>query len=125
MSPQRIQRSRAKGWRMPAGARYVGRPSVWGNPYVVVRTGKTQWDVCGPYSYSSLATFHSRTGAEARADAVERFNLLIEHNRDPWGVDRIRSELQGLDLMCWCPLDQPCHADVLLGLANRPEGDTL
>lgn len=29
--------------------------------------------------------------------------------------------LRGHDLACWCPLDQPCHADVLLELANRPE----
>jgi hypothetical protein len=27
--------------------------------------------------------------------------------------------LRGRDLACWCPLDQPCHADVLLELANR------
>lgn len=30
----------------------------------------------------------------------------------------VRAELAGKDLMCWCPLDQPCHADVLLELAN-------
>lgn len=31
--PKRIQRKRTKGWRMPEGAFYVGRPSKWGNPY--------------------------------------------------------------------------------------------
>lgn len=41
--------------------------------------------------------------------------------RDPWGADRIRNELAGFDLACWCPLDQPCHADVLLEIANRGE----
>ena len=30
----------------------------------------------------------------------------------------IRRELSGRDLACWCPVDQPCHADVLLELAN-------
>lgn len=34
------------------------------------------------------------------------------------GVDEIRAELAGRDLACWCPLDKPCHADVLLELAN-------
>lgn len=34
-------------------------------------------------------------------------------------VDDIRRELAGHDLACWCPLDQPCHADVLLALANE------
>ena len=33
--PKRIQRSRSKGWKMPANAIYDGRPTVWGNPYVV------------------------------------------------------------------------------------------
>lgn len=28
-------------------------------------------------------------------------------------------ELRGKNLACWCPLNQPCHADVLLKLANR------
>lgn len=32
-------------------------------------------------------------------------------------------ELRGRDLVCWCPLDQPCHADVLLELANRGPSD--
>ena len=36
-------------------------------------------------------------------------------------LDDIRSELRGKNLACWCPLDQPCHADVLLELANAPE----
>ena len=31
--PKRIQRQRTKGWRMPEGAVYVGRPSRWGNPF--------------------------------------------------------------------------------------------
>ncbi|MBO0882015.1 MAG: DUF4326 domain-containing protein, partial [Mycobacterium sp.] len=33
--------------------------------------------------------------------------------------DQIRAELRGHDLACWCPLEQPCHADVLLAIANR------
>lgn len=32
------------------------------------------------------------------------------------------SALRGKDLACWCPLDQPCHADVLLELANKERG---
>jgi hypothetical protein len=32
--------------------------------------------------------------------------------------DDVREQLAGRDLACWCPLDQPCHADVLLELAN-------
>ena len=35
--PRRIQRKRTKGWRMPEGAVYVGRPTKWGNPYPVMQ----------------------------------------------------------------------------------------
>lgn len=40
MSPKRIQRTRLKGWRMPEGAVYVGRPSEWGNPFSAMEIGK-------------------------------------------------------------------------------------
>lgn len=33
-------------------------------------------------------------------------------------VEDVRRELAGKDLACWCPLDQPCHADVLLEISN-------
>lgn len=33
-------------------------------------------------------------------------------------ADAIRADLRGRDLACWCRLDQPCHADVLLEMAN-------
>ena len=36
-------------------------------------------------------------------------------------ADEYRAELAGKNLACWCPLDQPCHADVLLEIANREE----
>lgn len=28
------------------------------------------------------------------------------------------AELRGKDLACFCPLDKPCHADVLIEIAN-------
>ena len=34
-------------------------------------------------------------------------------------VEDVERELHGRDLACYCPLDEPCHADVLLELANR------
>ena len=118
-APRRIQRQRTKGWRMPENTVYVGRPSVWGSPYVIHREGKVTWDVC--HYRSVLATYTSRTGEEARADAVYRLRQLLARGLDPWGKDRIRVELAGKNLACWCPLDQPCHADVLLEIANREE----
>jgi hypothetical protein len=102
--PERIQRKRTKGWRKPEGAVYVGRPSKWGNPYERGRwrylTGK-------------------RVGEFAdAADVVRMFESAAKSNAQT--LRTIRDELAGRDLMCWCPLDQPCHADVLLKLANAP-----
>lgn len=93
---KRIQRKRIKGWRMPANAVYVGRPTKWGNPY--------------PGSASKLDAY-------SRASAVEFYKLHLE--RHPELVAAAKRELSGKDLVCWCPLDQPCHADALLELTNR------
>jgi len=87
--PKRIQRQRTKGWRMPEGAIYVGRPSRWGNPYRVEDVGR-----------------------EVAVQLFAEFWGALELARDA------RRELRGRDLVCWCALDRPCHADVLLELAN-------
>lgn len=101
-TPRRIQRKRTRGWRMPAGAVYVGRPTKWGNPY---RIG------------------HYPLTAQRAVDLYRRW-LAGEQTgarRPPSAefLEAIRTELRGRDLVCWCPLDRPCHADVLLELANR------
>lgn len=102
--PVRIQRKRTRGWTMPEGAVYVGRPSRWGNPY---RVGD---GLC-----------------ETQADAVDYFRLWIEDGTNyvgegaPPDIADIRRELRGKDLACWCKPGDPCHADVLLAIANEEE----
>jgi hypothetical protein len=94
-TPKRIQLRRTKGWRKPDGAIVVVRPSKWGNPYRLDR-GIT------------------------RDEVVRRFGL----DRHQFGYpsdEEVRAELAGHDLACFCPLDQPCHADVLLRIANDRE----
>ena len=113
-APRRIQRKRTKGWQMPDGAVYVGRPTKWGNPF--------------PFSAAEEAGY-------TRHGAVSAFEDWLAGN--PWacGSDKFEAkrqaildslpELRGRDLACWCPLvDEegnpvPCHADVLLEIANR------
>ena len=95
MSPQRIQRKRTKGWRMPEGAVYVGRPSRWGNPY-------------------------GRGHRGVRLQIFREFNVrAFATHVVPFMPPDWLAPLRGRDLVCWCPMDQPCHADVLLELANR------
>ena len=114
MSPQRIQLRRTKGWRKPEGAIVVARPTRWGNPHRIVPGAPAMVvEPCG--------TEHIAAPGEERGLAVRLFRETLYDDFIGYpSLDEIRSELAGHDLACWCPLDQPCHADVLLELANRP-----
>ena len=107
--PKRIQRKRTKGWRMPEGAVNVTRGSDWGNPFKVGAHLNYIED-------RDDTTIYSRdVGPVTREMAVLLFTELV--SGQGW-QEQIRLELSGRDLMCYCRLDQPCHADVLLELAN-------
>ncbi len=81
---------------MPPNTVYVGRPTVWGNPFIV--------------------------GAELiggdKLSAKKSVALFRQYASDAFNEGDLRACLRGKNLACWCPLDQPCHADVLLELAN-------
>ncbi len=116
MSPVRVQRKRVKGWRMPEGAVYVGRGSKWGNPYKVVPQFKN-----GPFDVYVGDWFCGQsTGREsANLMAVNKYLHARENYHHNIPTDAvIHAELRGKDLACWCPPGMPCHADVLLELAN-------
>lgn len=109
--PTRIQLSRRKGWRMPPNTVKVDRSACWGNPY---RVGEPV-----DMSIARQWGFHMRQSdyvAPTAEDAVRKFAALLAF--DGAAMDMIRRELRGKHLACWCPLDGPCHADVLLQLAN-------
>ena len=91
---ERIQRKRTKGWKMPKGVVYVGRPTRWGNPY--------------------------QTSAMTRDEAVRFFRLRWERLGKLSSGQADLALLRGKALACWCRTDQSCHADVLIDLANRP-----
>ena len=116
MSPQRIQRKRTKGWRMPENTVYVGRGSKWGNPYKVVAQYKN-----GPFDiYHDDWFLGQSTGREgAQRIAVNKFLEARENYRHNIPDDAtIQAELKGKNLACWCADATPCHADVLIELAN-------
>ena len=97
--PRRIQLRRTKGWRKPAGAVVVSRPSKWGNPISIgdVINGK----------------FVDRKGA------VEAYRMHLWTFHGEKLRESLDKELRGKDLACWCKPGEPCHADVLLEVANR------
>ena len=118
--PKRIQRKRTAGWRMPDNTTYVGRPSRYGNPYTLGRVGNTHrwtgWFVGDARNDTAdYGDFPTRELAAARAVDLYREDSW---SWSPETIDEIRRDLAGKNLACWCPIDQPCHVDVLLEVAN-------
>lgn len=93
MKPKRIQIKRVKGWRLPKNTVVVARGPgrKWGNPFKVSRYCSNEMAV---QSYRDW--LHARTAFQ-------------------WEIKR---ELKGKNLACFCPLSKPCHADVMLEVAN-------
>jgi len=91
--PKRIQLSRKRGWRLPANAVSVAFPTKYQNSYRL-----------------------EKRSPEANADAVLKYREYLAQR--PNLMEAAKRELQGKDLACWCLLDLPCHADVLLELVN-------
>lgn len=103
MKPIRIQRKRTKGWKMPPNTVYVGRPSEFGNPYQVGELHNSKY----PVTIEQAIAFF-------RLD-IEQYDAVFHGEKSAW----IRGKLKGKNLACWCPLDKPCHADILLKIANE------
>lgn len=103
--PSRIQRKRARGWKTPDNTVYVGRMTKWGNPFVInphVKAGSKH-----PAGIT----------VQTREQAIECYKEMFAQRPDM--IKQAQKELAGKNLACWCPLDKPCHADVLLEVANK------
>lgn len=108
-APKRIWRRRVKGWRMPDNTVSVCRPGKWGNPFHVA-------DVLDHYDGDE---------DKAAADCVRSYRRWVEEGTNycsddaPPTIEEIKNELRGKNLACFCKPGTPCHADVLLEIANR------
>ena len=103
--PQRIQRKRVKNWRMPTDTIYIGHPGPFGNPYYID-------DRCQHLSWFKADLVKERN---ARNGPTSEHRWAIHF----WKMARLLPTLRGKNLACWCPLDQPCHGDILLEIANQ------
>ena len=88
---------------MPANTVKIDRTSKWGNPFVIGTDGKREECI------AQYRRFVAGNAATEREDVLASRRFVAEHIGD----------LKGKNLACWCPMDGPCHADVLLELANR------
>lgn len=108
--PRRVQLSRKRGWRMPENTVKVTRPGFWGNPFIV--STKMRPGAGSGARYICVPT------AEDAVDCYREM-LSIEGGETSDALRAALPDLRGKNLACWCALDQPCHADVLLELANK------
>ena len=125
-SPVRVQRRRVKGWRMPPNTAYVGHPTVFGNLSGCGRPHHCQRRPCGccpPAEYCCVDRYREFvvSGLEGRPSTGGTISVALDAvSGYPIRSELVRRlpELRGKNLACWCALDAPCHADVLLDLAN-------
>jgi hypothetical protein len=115
-APIRVQLSRKKGWRMPPNTVSVARPGRFGNPFT-------------PFGCAEAG--YIGTARELARRCVEAFRVWIDtpYWRENWQgkeSEKARArlleglpDLRGKNLACWCAADMPCHADILLEVANR------
>lgn len=108
-NPIRVQRKRTKGFKLPPNTVCVDRTSKWGNPFKVASV------------YERLNSEKAKVESKYLVGSVEAalayYELLIKSRIANKELDI--NELKGKNLACFCPLNQPCHADILLKLANE------
>lgn len=118
--PERIQLRRTKGWRQPPNTVKVDRTTEWGNPFRISNVGshdangkpviKPWWvEMKGGDKVWRFAT---------KSEALDASVKLFGHAMTDRMKDRVRLALRGKNLACWCRPGNPCHADVLLEIAN-------
>ena len=88
---------------MPPNTIKIDRTTRWGNPFIIGKDGTREECI------SLYRRFVAGKAATKRKNVLNSRQLVSEHV----------AELKGKNLACWCPLDGPCHAEVLLELANR------
>lgn len=113
--PERVQIRRDRKWQREPKAIKVDRTTIWGNPF---KAG----EVTRIYPNGTVAV-------QTVEQSVELYRHWIDGTLEVPGVERpgtlLLDELAGRDLACWCALGAPCHADVLLEIANATSSDAL
>lgn len=79
--------------QVPAGSVYIGRPSPWGNPFIIGKDG-------------------------TREEVIEKYREYLISNTEL--VERAKRELRGKNLVCFCA-PNACHGEILLRLVNEEE----
>jgi hypothetical protein len=108
--PIRIQRKRTKGWKKPENTVYVGRGTKYGNPFIVGTEVHQMWFKI--FHGIDVLKYFVREYPINTEDAVYLYEKYVLPGLD---VSRLKDK----NLMCFCPLDNPCHVDPLIKKANE------
>jgi len=130
--PQRIQLKRTKGWRLPPNCVVVARPSVFGNPLTVKAAREAGY---GTHNLDGSRATEAESHRRLSEWCVSLFRRWLTNPKQMDYIGPVAEkrkekllarlpELRGKDLACWCKIGAPCHADVLIELANRDEHST-
>lgn len=111
--PERVQLRRSRGWRLPADTVVVARPTKWGNPFSWVEALQ-EWGGSEDEPKAAVVQIYRDWLGMAEP---ERFSTELRPARV--AILANLADLRGKNLACWCKPGAPCHADVLLELANR------
>jgi hypothetical protein len=103
---------------MPRYAKYVGRPTKWGNPFRIGEDGTLE-EVLQKYR-SWLEERCEETAAPS--SILNAFLPVRGSSVDVAKVPSFLMPLVGQDLACFCPLTERCHADILLEFVERYVG---
>jgi hypothetical protein len=118
--PKRIQRKRVKGWEMPPNAMSVTRPGEFGNPFAVGGWYKLGNGSGFGFIWMRLLDESKNDGTYCKIENNEQAVQYYKKYRSLYPLKQNQLErLKGKDLACWCKEGQPCHADILLELANK------
>ncbi|MEC7753829.1 MAG: DUF4326 domain-containing protein [Bacteroidota bacterium] len=118
---KRIQRKRTRGFKTPPNTRYVGRGTKFGNPFILSDDGYIyclhtitsckdkwiRWSENGDFETKDIVELYERW---LNGDLKDRKYLPTPPTKEEIAT------LKGKNLSCFCSLDKPCHADVLLKL---------
>ena len=128
IAPVRLQLSRRPGFNLQRisiayngrEAVDVARPGPWGNPFITHpnhapgRTWGRDQAISVPSAEEAVECFRAMISIDDTAPGTRAYEM---RHRLP--------ELKGKNLACWCKPGAPCHADVLIEMANRPECEAI
>lgn len=109
---ERIQRKRTVGWRMPDGTKYIGRPSIWANPFKVGEPPPKRF-IQFEFHFEDTIKYKNNAVVKDAAEAVRLYEMY-----SPPSLPELEM-LKGKNIACWCKVNDHCHGDVIIKHYNK------